>query len=143
MKSKNSRITYLSLAVLAIVIAFAVVQFEMSTYGDGGVLLMHFVSDGFFASAVFYLGLGLLTFISDAGNFYGIQYLGYTLAYLFSFKKSFEDKKDYFTYCMEKQEKQKTKKGLSVKWILILIGLICLFISVVFAALYYRMGHGA
>lgn len=139
MKVKKSPVTYLSLAAIAIAVALLVMHYEISTYGKETVLLMHFISDGFFVTAVFYLGLGMLTFISEAGNFYGIQYLCYTLSYLFSFKKSHEDKKDYFTYCKEKRERQKKTNGYSVKWILILIGLICLAISGLFAVLYYRM----
>lgn len=139
MKSKEYRITYLSLAAIAIALALLVIHYEVNTYGKETVLLMHFISDGFFVSAVFYLGLGMLTFISEAGNFYGIQYLGYMLVYLFSLKKSYEDRKDYFTYCIEKRERQKVKEKPSVKWSLILIGLICLAISVSAAVFYYRM----
>lgn len=137
MKSKKSWITYLSLAAIAIAIALIVICFERDTYGKDTVLLIHFISDGFFASAVLYLGFGLMTFISDAGNFYGLQYLGYTLVRLFSFKD--KSKKDYYTYCIEKRERQKTKRNPSVKWILLLIGLICLAISAVSAVAYYRM----
>lgn len=143
MKVKKRWTTYLSLSAIALVIVLLVIWFEISTYGSDAMLPLHFISDGFFAAAVLYLGLGMLTFISEAGNFYGIQYLGYTLVYLFSFKKSYEDKKNYFTYCMEKREKQKAKKEPSVKWGLILIGLICLAVSILFAAIYYQMFHAA
>lgn len=138
MKSKKSWITYLSLTVLAIAIALMVVHYETGIYGKETALLIHFISDGFFVSAVFYLGFGILTFISEAGNFYGLQYLGYTLVFLFSVRKNQADKKDYFTYCMEKREKDKTKKGHPVKWILIFIGLICLAIAVIAAVLFYQ-----
>lgn len=139
MKSNKRWITYLLLAGIAIAIALLVIRSEISTYGKGTGLPIPFISDGFFVSAVFYLGFGILTFISEAGNFYGIQYLGYTLAYLFSLKKSKNDKKDYFTYCMEKRERQKTDKRASIKWSLILIGLVCLAISAVAAVVCYRM----
>lgn len=142
MRAKKSWITCLSLAAAALVIALAVIHYEVANYGKDSMLLLHFISDGFFVPAVLYLGFGVMTFISEAGNFYGMQYLGYTLVYLFSFMKSHEDKKDYFTYCLEKQEKQKMKKSPSVKWILILIGGICLAISLLSAALYYRQFHG-
>lgn len=139
MKLKKRWITDLLLAGIAIAIALLVIHSEISTYGKETALPIHFISDGFFVSAVFYLGFGILTFISEAGNFYGIQYLGYTLVQLFSLKKSKDDKKDYFTYCIEKRERQRTNRERSVKWSLIVIGLICLAVSVVSAALYYRM----
>lgn len=137
MKAKNRWITFLLLVAIAVVIALVVIHFEISTYGKETVLLVHFMSDGFFAAAVLYLSCGILTFISEAGNFYGIQYLGYTLVYLFSFKKSYEEKKDYFSYCIEKKEKQ--KKNTFVKWVFILIGLVCLSVSAISAVLYYQI----
>lgn len=139
MKHKKRWITYLSSTIIAVGIALLVAYYEISTYGTGTALMMHFLSDGFFVSAVFYLGFGILTFISEAGNFYGIQYLCYTLSYLFSFKKSNRDKKDYFTYCMDKREKQKERGRASAKWVLLFIGGGCLALSVLFAALFYRM----
>ncbi|MGN1148021.1 MAG: DUF3899 domain-containing protein [Lachnospiraceae bacterium] len=140
MKQKRRWNTYLAAIAVAIAIAFINIYFEISTYGKETVLLMHFFSDGFFVSAVLYLGCGALVFISDAGNFYGIQYLGYAVVYLFSFRKErFEQRKDYYTYCMEKKAKQKERGKDSVKWVLLFVGLGCLLFSVIFAVIFYQM----
>lgn len=126
---------YLIAAVTAIVIAILTIYFESSTYGMSGVLLVQFCSDGFFTSAVLFLGSGILMAIEEAGNFYGIRYLGYTVVYLFSFRKErFENRKDYFTYCLERQEKQKEQGKASSKRVLLMIGCCCLIVSAVCAA---------
>lgn len=129
-------ISYLAAAVTAIVIALITIYFESSTYGTDGVLLIQFCSDGFFTSAVMFLGCGILMAIEETGNFYGIRYLGYTVVYLFSFRKErFENRKDYFTYCLEKKAKQKDKDRPGTKRVLLSIGGVCLIVSVVCAAL--------
>ena len=76
----------------------------------------------------------------EAGNFYGIQFLGYTLVRLFSFRKDrFDDRKDYFTHCTEKEAKQKDQGKSVAKWIMLHVGLGCLVLSVVFAFVFYQM----
>lgn len=142
MRAKRRWVSYLIAAVIAVAIAGLVFYYEVSTYGGGTALLFRFASDGFFVPAVLYIGFGLLTAIADAGNFYGLQYLGYAVAYLFSpSSKRLEEKKDYFTWCMEKREKQEEKKkeGAPLKRTLLLTGLICLILSAVFAVICYRI----
>ncbi len=129
--------SYLVAAVTAIVIAILTIYFESSTYGTDGVLLIRFCSDGFFTSAVMFLGCGILMAIEEAGNFYGIRYLGYTVVYLFSFRKDrFENRKDYFTYCLERKAKQKDKDKPGTKRVLLFVGGGCLIVSVICAAVY-------
>lgn len=140
MKKKRYWISYPVAIIFAVLIVLMVIGFEIDTYGNDQVLLMHFISDGFFTSAVLYIGCGILTFISEAGNFYGLQYLGYALLYTFSFRKErFEDRKDYFTYCIEKKAKQKEKGKSSVKWAFLFVGLGCLAVSAIFAVVFYKM----
>lgn len=140
MKSKKRWFTYLGAALLALLIAFFTIYFEIDTYGTGSALLVQFISDGFFTSAMLFLGCGGLALISETGNFYGIQYLGYTLVHLFSFRKErFDNRKDYFTYCTEKEAKQKEKGKNSLKWALLYVGIGCLIISVVCAVIFYQM----
>lgn len=128
-------ISYLVATVTAIVIALLTIYFENSTYGTDGVLLIQFCSDGFFTSAVMFLGCGILMAIEEAGNFYGIRYLGYTVVYLFSFRKErFENRKDYFTYCLEMKAKQKERDKPGSKWVLLSVGGGCLIVSVICAA---------
>ena len=140
MKSKKRWITYLVAVAFAVVIAAITVSFQIDTYGTGSVLFVQFLSDGCFVPAVLYLGCAALTFISEAGNFYGIQYLGYTLLHVFSMRKDrFDDRKDYFTYCTEKKAKQKEQGISKGKWVLLYVGLVCLLLSVIFAVMFYQM----
>ena len=91
---------YLIATALAVVIALLCVSMELENGEADAAMRVSFFSDGFFLSAVMYMGCGLLTFIAEAGNFYGLQFLGYTLVRVFSPRKErFEDRKDYFTYC--------------------------------------------
>lgn len=140
MKEKKCWITYLAAIAVAAVIVLIVMNYEIATYGKEAALLVQFFSDGCFVSAVLYLGCGVLLFISEAGNFYGIQYLGYALVYLFSFRKErFEGRKDYYTYCKEKKAKQKERGKSSLKWVLLFVGLGFLLLSVIFMLIFYRV----
>ncbi|MGM9538247.1 MAG: hypothetical protein ACI3VN_07945, partial [Candidatus Onthomonas sp.] len=95
MKEKKRWPAYLIGAGIALAIALLCVSFEVEYGESGSAWLMQYISDGFFLSAVLYLGFGILTFIAEAGNFYGIQFLGSPLVRLFSFRKErFEDRKD-------------------------------------------------
>ena len=138
---KRRALAYLIAAALAVAIALLCVSMEMENGQADAALTVSFFSDGFFLSAVLYLGCGLLTFIAEAGNFYGLQFLGYTLVRVFSPRKErFEDRKDYFTYCMEKKAKQAEKGKSSVKWVMLHVGLVCLAASAILALVFYRMG---
>lgn len=140
MRQRKTWITYLVAVAIAVAIALINVSFEVSTYGNEMLLLMHFFSDGFFTSAVLYIGCGVLLFISESGSFYGIQYLAYAMVYLFSFRKErFENRKDYFTYCTEKKAKQKEQGKSSLKWVFLFVGLGCLGLSVIFTIIFYQM----
>ena len=131
---------YLIATALAVVIALLCVSMELENGEADAAMRVSFFSDGFFLSAVMYMGCGLLTFIAEAGNFYGLQFLGYTLVRVFSPRKErFEDRKDYFTYCTEKKAKQAEKGKSSMKWVMLHVGLVCLAASVLCAAVYYRM----
>ena len=138
---KRRALAYLIAAALAVAIALLCVSMEMENGQADAALTVSFFSDGFFLSAVLYLGCGLLTFIAEAGNFYGLQFLGYTLVRVFSPRKErFEDRKDYFTYCTEKKAKQAEKGKSSVKWVMLHVGLVCLAASAILALVFYRMG---
>lgn len=135
MKNRKHWITYIVAAAIAAVIVLMTVSFEKETYGSTSSLLMQFFSDGFFTAAVLYLGSSALVFIAEAGNFYGIQYLGYSLVRIFSARKDrFEDRKNYFTYCTEKKARMKEQGKSTLKWVLLRVGIVCLIFSVVFAA---------
>ncbi|MGN1409560.1 MAG: DUF3899 domain-containing protein [Eubacteriales bacterium] len=137
---KKRWLSYLIASALALVIAFVGVSLEAENKGTDPVLWMQYLSDGFFLSAVLFLGGGALTFIAEAGNFYGLQFLGHELVRLFSFRKErFEDKKDYFTYCTEKQAKQKEKGKSAVIKVMLHVGLGCLALSLIFTFAFYQI----
>ncbi|MGN0746771.1 MAG: hypothetical protein ACI4ML_08860 [Aristaeellaceae bacterium] len=137
---KRRALAYLIATALAVVIALLCVSMELDSGEAGMALTVSYFSDGFFLSAVMYMGCGLLTFIAEAGNFYGLQFLGYTLVRVFSPRKErFEDRKDYFTYCTEKKAKQAEKGKSSIKWVMLHVGLGCLALSAIFALVFYRM----
>lgn len=134
MKHRKTLSSYLIAVAIAAAIALLVIWYEISTYGNTGELLLSYCSNGFFTAAVFYIGFGILMFISEAGNFYGIQYLGHMVVCLFSFRKGrFNNRKDYFTYCTEKKAQQKDRGKSTGKWTLLVTGLGCLALSLFFA----------
>ena len=140
MKSGKRWLGYLGAAAAALAIALLCVSLEAEGGESSPALLVQYFSNGFFLSTVLFLGCGALTFIAEAGNFYGIQYLGYTLLRLFSVRKDrFDDRKDYFTYCTEKQEKQAEKGKTGAKWVMLFVGLGCLALSAILAFVFYRM----
>ena len=142
MKKKKIWISYLVAVAVAVAIALMAIGFEIETYGKSSVLLLEFFSDGFFTSAVLYLGCGILVFIEEAGNFYGIQYLCHWVLRMFSFRKDrFESRKTYFEFCREKKAKQEDQGKSSLKWILLFVGLGCLVLSIVFLLVYYQIGY--
>jgi uncharacterized integral membrane protein len=136
MRKKFNWPACLALLAIAVLIILMTVSFETDSYGKEAGLFISFLSDGCFTAAVLYLGCAILIFISEAGNFYGLQYLGYTVVSLVTLRKGrFEARKDYFTYCVEKQARQKEQGKSSVKWLMLIAGLICLILSLVFAGI--------
>ena len=97
----------MTLAVLTAVAAamvLAVLSLEGGSREDGTAAVMKSLSNGCFFVCVLYIGCGVLMYIQEAGNFYGIQFLFYTMAHLFSPRKSrAAERKTYYTYCLEKK----------------------------------------
>ena len=141
MKQKRIWISYLAAIAIAAAIAFMAIGFEIESYGKNSVLLLEFFSDGFFISAVLYLGCSILMFIEEAGNFYGIQYLGHLVLCMFSFRKErFESRKTYYEFCKDKKARRDERGKTSLKWILLFVGLGCLMFSIVFLVIFYQIG---
>lgn len=139
MNWKKHLITWLVLLVLAAAVVAATVFFERDSHGTGTRAVVQYLSDGCFTVSVLYIGCAVLMAIQETGNFYGIQYLFYTLVRLFSFGRDrYSEKKDYFTYCTEKKERQAAEGKSPLKPAMFLMGLIWLALSLLFAVLFYR-----
>lgn len=140
MKEKKQLIRWSVTIAIAAVIVIATTFYEADLYEEKNEFLMHFISDGFFIVAVLYMGIGAMIWIYELGNFYGLQYLGYCLIHIFSARKDrFEERKNFYHYCMEKREKQKEKDRASIKWVLLISGCISLLLAFVFTGLFYRL----
>ena len=84
--------------------------------------------------------VGLLIWIAEAGNFYGLQYLGYSILRIFSLRKErFEGRKNYYEYCLEKIAKQKENGKSPMRKILLIVGGVCLVLPLIFAELFYKL----
>ena len=138
MNWKKKLTIYGVLLALAAAIVLMVASFELNSWEPGTVTTSKCLSDGFFTVAVLYIGCGVLVLIQEAGNFYGIQFLFHTLARLFSFRNDRENRKTYFAYCQDKKERQAAEGKTPVKSALIVMGLICLVLSLSFMAVFYR-----
>lgn len=140
MREKGNIIRWCSAVAAAAAIVAAVTVFEAGLYGADTVSLMHILSDGFYLAAIIYIGFGLLTWIAEAGNFYGLQYLGYSILRIFSVRKErFEERKNYYEYCLEKKAKQKENGKSPMRKILLIIGVLFLLMSLIFTGLFYRL----
>ncbi|MGN0968858.1 MAG: DUF3899 domain-containing protein [Oscillospiraceae bacterium] len=139
-RKKKTWITCLVLAAVAAVVVLITACYERSSHGPGAAQAVQYLSDGFFTISVLYIGCSLLMYIQEAGNFYGIQFLFYTLFRLFSSRgKRYEEKKDYYTYCTEKKTRRETDGPSPLKKAMLLVGLVCLVLAVGFVLAYYRM----
>lgn len=92
------------------------------------------LSDGFFVSGVLLTGFGLLTAISNLGNFDMITYGFHNLINLFKANKSYDSLgKTFYDYHINKG--RKTKK---VSFILH-VGILYLVLGAVFTIIFYKM----
>ena len=133
----------MTLAVLTAVAAamvLAVLSLEGGSLEDGAAPAMKSLSNGCFFVSVLYIRCSVLMYIQEAGNFYGIQFLFHTMAHLFSPRKSrAAERKTYYTYCLEKKERQAAEGNSPVKPAVLLVGIVCLALSLVFMEMFYRV----
>ena len=140
MNRKKTLITWAILLAVEAAVVLAVAGFELGSREGGAALLMQALSDGFFAAAVLVTGCGLLVVIQDAGNFYGMQFLFYTLTRrFFPNRERGDSKMTYFDYCLEKRERRAAEGKSPVKSAMLLTGLACLALSLLFTVLFYRV----
>ena len=139
MNRKKTLITWAILLAAEAAIVLAVAGFELGSRGGGAAPLMQSLSDGFFAAAVLVIGCGLLVCIQDAGNFYGISFLFHTLTRRFFPGRERGESGTYFDYCMERRERRAAEGKSPVKPAMLLSGLCCLTLALLFTALFYRL----
>ena len=140
MNRKKTLITWAIVLAVEVVIVLVVAGFELGSRGGGAAPVMQYLSDGFFAAAVLAIGCGLLVCIQDAGNFYGISFLFHTLTRLFfPHRERGDGRTTYFDYCMEKRERRAAEGKSPVKPAMLLSGLGCLTLALLFTALFYRL----
>lgn len=120
-----------TVAGLAIAIPVALAQgfaFGQAAYRNAGCL-----SDGCFIAGVLLTSVGLLSWISTTGFFDLFAYALHSLPVLFTALKKPEEHESYYDYKAMREEKR--DKPL---YFLIIVGVACLLLSVIFLGLYYH-----
>ena len=131
--------TLISLAVqlvIALVIAIPVALGQGFSLQGEAALNCRWLSDGFFVSAVIFIGMGGLFWVSTTGFFDIFSYGFKSLFVLFSPLKKAREFPHYYEYKCEKDAK---REGKPISHTVLVAGLICLAVSLVCLALYYKL----
>ena len=131
--------TFISIAVqlvIALVIAGMVASGQGFSLDGEAYLNCRYFSDGCFVSAVIFVGMGLLLWVSSTGFFDIFGYAMKSLLVLFTPLKKASDHPHYYEYKCEKEEK---RKGKPITYTVLVVGVIVLALSLVCLALYYRL----
>ena len=94
-----------------------------------------YFSDGCFVSAVFFIGMGGLFWISATGFFDIFSYGFKSLLVLFSPLKTIKEHPHYYEYKCEKDAK---REGKPITYTTLIVGVAMLLISLICLALYYN-----
>ena len=94
-----------------------------------------YISDGCFVSAVLFIGLGGLFWISATGFFDIFSYGFKSLLVLFTPLKRTNEHPHYYEYKCEKDAK---REGKPITYTTLIVGLVMLVVSLVCLALYYN-----
>ena len=136
---KLNKKTLLSIAVqlvIALVIALPVAMHQGFSMDGDAALNCRWLSDGFFVSAVIFVGLGGLFWVSTTGFFDIFSYGFKSLFVLFSPLKKVKEFPHYYDYKCEKDAK---REGKPITHTVLVVGLICLAASLICLALYYKL----
>ncbi len=131
--------TFTSIAVqlvIALVIAGMVASAQGFSLEGAAYLNCRYFSDGCFVSAVIFVGLGLLLWISTTGFFDIFGYAMKSLLVLFSPLKRPGEHPHYYEYKCEKDAK---RKGKPITHTVLIVGLIVLVLSLLSLGLYYHL----
>ena len=136
---KLNKKTLLSIAVqlvIALVIALPVAMHQGFSMDGDAALNCRWLSDGSFVSAVIFVGLGGLFWVSTTGFFDIFSYGFKSLFVLFSPLKKVKEFPHYYDYKCEKDAK---REGKPITHTVLVVGLICLAVSLVCLAMYYKL----
>ncbi len=136
---KLNKKTLISIAVqllIALVIAIPVAVGQGFSLKGEAALNCRWLSDGFFVSAVIFVGFGGLFWVSTTGFFDIFSYAFKSLFVLFSPLKKVKEFPHYYDYKCEKDAK---REGKPISYTVLVVGLICLAASLVCLALYYKL----
>lgn len=131
--------TLLSIAVqliTAVIIAVSVAGYQGFALEQELYLNCRYLSDGFFVSAVIFVGLGVLLWISTTGFFDIFSYAFKSLLVLFSPLKKASEHPHYYEYKCEKDAK---REGKPITHTVLVAGLIVLALCLISLALYYHL----
>ena len=131
--------TLISIAVqlaIAVVIALLVAGTQGLSLEQPGYLIFHHLCDGFFISAVLFVGIGGLLWISATGFFDIFGYAFKSIVHLLTPSKYDAQFPRYFDYKCEQNEK---REGKPMTHTVIVVGLIVLALSFLCLALYNHL----
>ena len=131
--------TLISIAVqllIATVIAVTVAASQGLSLENAAFINCRFLSDGFFVSAVIFVGLGLLLWVSATGFFDIFGYAMKSLLVLFSPLKKPGEHPHYYEYKCEKDAKRQAKP---ITHTVLIVGVIVLLLSLACLAMYYHL----
>ena len=134
--NKKTLISIAVQMVIALLIAIPVALHQGLSLEGAAYLNCRWLSDGFFVSAVIFVGMGGLFWVSTTGFFDIFSYAFKSLFVLFSPIKKAREFPHYYDYKCEKDAK---REGKPISHTVLVVGLICLAASLICLALYYNM----
>ena len=134
--NKKTLISIAVQLVIALVIAGMVASGQGFSLAGEVYLNCRYLSDGCFVSAVIFVGMGLLLWISATGFFDIFGYAMKSLLVLFSPLKKPGEHPHYYEYKCEKDAK---RKGKPITHTVLIVGVIVLVLSLCCLGLYYHL----
>ena len=134
--NKKTLISIAVQLVIALAIAWMVASFQGFVPGGEAYLNCRYFSDGCFVSAVIFVGMGALLWISSTGFFDIFGYAMKSLLVLFSPLKKPGEHPHYYEYKCEKDAKRQAKP---ITHTVLIVGVIVLLLSLACLALYYHL----
>ena len=134
--NKKTLVSMLIQLGIAAAIAGSVALSQGFSLAAEAYLNFRYLSDGFFVAAILFVGMGGLLWISTTGFFDIFSYAFKSLFVLFSPLKKAKEFPHYYDYKCEKDAK---REGKPITHTVLVVGLICLAVSLVCLALYYKL----